>query len=168
HPEDLEEVIGCWHEHCAAQKNDDKAAKQGGEQLFHKIGLPTARLRQAGFSNEASVQMKRDIHIHPGQGFAIDATKKFRFNGHKLGLPLFELAATGIPPSYLQKEVALTGKIIDGPTGMGEVMGPDDRLLGMIAADSRDEAAAVEKTIKPALQEYARKPEIIHLIHGAA
>lgn len=159
---EIERVL--WHEHCAARESDDVAAEKGARELLRKLGLPESMLQSAGFSEAAAVKMHRDIHLHPGMSFVVDGTN-FRCNGHRLGVPAFEIAARGVPMRYINRQVALTGKIISGKSGMASVMVDDDPIVGFIAHESPTEALHLEREINDALKEFPKKPEIIHVIH---
>ena len=165
HPEIAKRIEeACWHEHCAARESDDEAAEAGGKQLLNHLGWPLEKLKRAGFSDTANITMSGDLHVHPGQMLVIDGTKEYACNAQALGSPAFEIAATGVPMEYVKKEVALTGKIIGGKSGMGEVLGREDPILAFISADSPDEARALNTELKPAFRDYPKEPEVIHLI----
>jgi metallophosphoesterase superfamily enzyme len=165
HPElrrEIEAIV--WHEHCAARESDDDAAERGAREFLRKIGLPESVLQSGGFSNETKVKMQRDVHLHPATSFVVDGTD-FRCNGHRLGVPVFEIAARGVPMSYVNRQVALMGKkIIGGQSGMASVMANGDPIVGFIAHESPTEALHLEHEIKDSLKEFPKKPEIVHLI----
>ncbi len=167
HPELAKKIKrACWHEHCAARNSDDGAAESGGKELLNALGEPLSKLERAGFSDQAAVKMHRDIHLHPGQGLVVDATQ-FRCNEQSLGAPLFKVSANGVPKEYVLNEVALTGKIIAGTSGMAEVLTENDPILLFVAAETKGDAVKLEKELKPATKDYPKEPEFIHLVQSA-
>lgn len=144
------------HRRCAAQGGDDAAALRAAQDMAARFGLTEDRVWMAGFSDADDIRMRRDPHIHPAQGFVLDATG--RFNEQALRLPVLKISTLHMPSSYVSSEVDIARGVIEGEEGMAGVLEPGDPTFVIITGRNRHEIDRIIREQSAMLDRFAKRP----------
>ncbi len=150
-----------YHDLCAAADESTSKAKELAERMRRELGL-NSPVMHAGFSDDLDVRMRRPPGIHPAP--AVLLAQDVLFNEGQMPLPTLAISTTHMPKEYIEREIDIARKVIEGPSGVLEVMDPDDTLLWIIAATTRLEAEELLRTFQSSFKKFRRVPEPVLLI----
>jgi hypothetical protein len=151
------------HEGCAAQGKDDIAALAAAQQTARELGLPEDRVSMAGFSSGVDLRMQRPAHIHPAQGLLLDATGTV--NEQALRLPILKISTRNVPSTYVDRQIAVVNRVLEGDEGMAEVLEEQDPTFAIFSGRNAREIDDMIRLHSGVLDRFTKRPVMVpHIV----
>lgn len=146
-----------YHQGCAAVGKDEEKGKLMAQQLLEAIGLAHKEPTLSTFSD-----MRRSPHVHPAM--AIHLEHGNHLNEQYLRVPMLTIGTQYVPEDYVDYQVQIAKKVVEGPEGMVSVMEANDPLALVISAPTRAQAEENWRKYAPSFKGFKKEPVPVLLV----